>query len=252
MSTFVKNAAIYIVIVIFLFLVLIQLFDASSGPEHVSLSKLADQVKQGKVESITTEQNQQTLLVELTNGEKQISRKEQPRALMPTLEEFGVTDLAKVKLITAAPRPWDSFLNVAIQLLPILLFGGLILFLFRQAQGGTNQAMSFGRSRARLLTGDTPTVTFDDVAGVDEAKQELAEEVEFLREPEKFLALGARIPKGRADGGPAGLRQDAHGAGGGRRGRRALLLHLGLGVRGDVRGCGRQPGAGPVRAGQEA
>jgi cell division protease FtsH len=206
MSRFVKNAAIYIVIVVFLFLVLIQLVDSSSTPQQLSLSELAVAINAGKVESITTDQDQQTLHIKMKNAEQNISRKEQPRALMPTLKDFGVTDdkLAAVKMETAPPRPWDSFLNIVIQILPILLFGGLILFLFRQAQGGANQAMSFGRSRARLLTGDTPTVTFEDVAGVDEAKQELAEEVEFLKEPEKFLALGARIPKGVLMVGPPG------------------------------------------------
>ena len=79
-----------------------------------------------------------------------------------------------------------------------------MLFMMRQAQSGNNQALSFGRSRARLFTGDKPTVTFDDVAGVEEAKQELREVVEFLMEPEKFIALGARIPKGVLMVGPPG------------------------------------------------
>jgi cell division protease FtsH len=77
-----------------------------------------------------------------------------------------------------------------------LLVVGLIFFMLRQAQGSNNQALSFGKSRARMFTGDQPTVTFDDVAGVDESKEELQEVVEFLKEPEKFISLGARIPKG--------------------------------------------------------
>jgi cell division protease FtsH len=198
MSTLMKNAAIYIVIVIVLFLVLVQLVDSSSTPDLVPLNRLAVMVNEGKVKSIVTDQDQQTLRIELANGDRVTSRKEQPRALRPTLTSFGIADdkLAAVMMSTASTRPWDSFLNVLVQVLPIVLFGGLILFLFRQAQGGTNQAMSFGRSKARMLTGDTPTVSFEDVAGVDEAKQELQEEVEFLKEPEKFLALGARIPRG--------------------------------------------------------
>ncbi len=98
----------------------------------------------------------------------------------------------------------------------------------RQAQGTNSQAMSFGKSRARMFSGEKPTMTFDDVAGVDEAKVELAEVVEFLKEPQKFISLGARIPKGVVLDRTAGHRQDPAGQGGIGRGRRALLLHLGL------------------------
>ncbi|MBV8444572.1 MAG: hypothetical protein JOZ92_01510, partial [Candidatus Dormibacteraeota bacterium] len=85
-------------------------------------------------------------------------------------------------------------------ILPNLFLFGLmaliLLWIFRQTQSGNNQALSFGRSRARLLAGDKPAITFTDVAGVDEAKQELSEIVEFLKYPDKFAAVGARIPKG--------------------------------------------------------
>jgi len=142
----------------------------------------------------------------LTDDTDVVSRKERNLALVPTLEEFGVSreQLEGVEVSTAEVKVWDRAGRVLIQLAPILLFGALILFLFRQAQGGTNQALSFGRSRARMMTSDTPTVTFEDVAGVEEAKAELQEVVEFLQEPEKFIALGARIPKGVLMVGPPG------------------------------------------------
>jgi cell division protease FtsH len=82
--------------------------------------------------------------------------------------------------------------------------GGVLWFIFRQAQGSNNAAMSFGKSRARMFSGEHPTVTFADVAGVEESKQELAEIVEFLKEPQKFIQLGARIPKGVLLVGPPG------------------------------------------------
>ncbi|MCK5549164.1 MAG: AAA family ATPase, partial [Hyphomicrobiaceae bacterium] len=94
------------------------------------------------------------------------------------------------------PSDWNTVISLVTYILPALFVVGLIWMMLRQAQGTNNQALSFGKSRARLFTGEQPTVTFDDVAGVDEAKEELNEIVEFLKEPEKFIALGARIPKG--------------------------------------------------------
>ncbi|MFQ5988020.1 MAG: ATP-dependent zinc metalloprotease FtsH [Dehalococcoidia bacterium] len=96
---------------------------------------------------------------------------------------------------------WSGLL---INLLPLVFFIGLIWFIFSRARGAGNQAMSFGRSKARLFPSTKPTITFDDVAGVDEAKQELQEVVEFLKSPEKFTALGARIPRGVLLVGPPG------------------------------------------------
>ena len=135
--------------------------------------------------------------------------------------------------------------------LPMLLLLGLWIFFMRQMQSGGNKALSFGKSRARLLSSQQKKVTFKDVAGVDEAKEELQEIIEFLREPQKFQKLGGRIPKGVLLVGPAGHRQDAAGAGGRRRSQRSVLLDLRLGFRGDVCRRGRFPRPRPVRTGQE-
>jgi cell division protease FtsH len=99
---------------------------------------------------------------------------------------------------------WGSWAGILINFLPLILFGALLIFILRQAQGGSSQAMSFGKSRARLASGDKPTITFGDVAGVEEAKQELEEVVEFLKFPDKFIELGARIPRGVLLVGPPG------------------------------------------------
>ncbi|MEX0626231.1 MAG: ATP-dependent zinc metalloprotease FtsH, partial [Chloroflexota bacterium] len=102
----------------------------------------------------------------------------------------------------SAAGQWLGLLITAF--LPVLLIGGFIFFMMRQAQGTNNQAMSFGKSRARMFLGNKTVVTFNDVAGVDEAKQELTEVVEFLKYPEKFNSLGARIPRGVLLVGPPG------------------------------------------------
>jgi cell division protease FtsH len=116
--------------------------------------------------------------------------------LLERLEEKGVPIQAR--------EPKTSFGTVFIQLLPWIILIGLWLFFFRQVQAGGNRAFSFGKSKAKLLTGDTPKVTFADVAGCDEAKVELQEIIEFLRDPQKFQRLGGRLPKGVLLVGPPG------------------------------------------------
>jgi cell division protease FtsH len=111
----------------------------------------------------------------------------------------------KVHFSTEAPSSSNLLLSVVLpNIILFLVIGGFMWYMLRQTQSGNNQAISFGRSRARLLSGDKPAVTFNDVAGVEEAKQELTEIVEFLKFPEKFTALGARIPKGVLMVGPPG------------------------------------------------
>jgi cell division protease FtsH len=106
---------------------------------------------------------------------------------------------------TVEPAPDTSWLGLLLTgLLPLLVIGGFIFFMMRQAQGTNNQALSFGKSRARMFLGNKTVVTFNDVAGVDEAKMELQEVVEFLKYPEKFNSLGARIPRGVLLIGPPG------------------------------------------------
>jgi cell division protease FtsH len=111
----------------------------------------------------------------------------------------------KIPFGTEAPSSSNLLLSVILpNVILFLVIGGFMWYMLRQTQSGNNQAISFGRSRARLLSGDKPAVTFNDVAGVEEAKQELTEIVEFLKFPEKFTALGARIPKGVLMVGPPG------------------------------------------------
>ena len=134
---------------------------------------------------------------------------------------------------------------------PFIVLLAFWIFMMRQMQSGGNKALSFGKSRARLHSTQQKKVTFKDVAGVEEAKEELQEIIEFLREPQKFQKLGGRIPKGVLLIGPPGTGKTLAGARHRGRSQRAVLLHLRLGFRRDVRGRRRQPRARPVRAGQE-
>ena len=171
----------------------------------VPIARIAEMVRAGTIAKIDIKDDRLTAVNRAT-GELLQSRKETGVGLVDTLTNLGVTaeQLENVEISVESPAMWENWGGILLALLPLLLLGVFFFFIMRQAQGAGNQAFSFGKSRARMFTGDRPTVTFGDVAGNDEAKQELAEVVEFLKEPEKFAALGARIPKGVLLVGPPG------------------------------------------------
>jgi cell division protease FtsH len=130
--------------------------------------------------------------------------------------------------------------------LPLIFIAGFFFFIMRQSQAGAGQAMSFGKSKAKRLSDSSAKVTFADVAGVDEAKQELQEIIDFLKNPEKFQALGAKIPRGVLLLGNPGTGKNSAGARGCGRSRRAVFPYLRLGLRGNVRRRWREPRARSV------
>ena len=155
--------------------------------------------------------------------------------------------------ITAKP-PSDGnnwVLTIVSSVLPVLLFLGLWIYMTRQMQGGAGKAMGFGKSKAKLLTEAQGRVTFEDVAGVDEAKEDLQEIVEFLRDPQKFQKLGGRIPRGVLLVGPPGTGKTSDRPRGGGRSQRAVLHDFGLRLRRNVRRRRREPRARHVRAGEK-
>jgi len=201
-----RNGLIYLLIIV---AIAALIFSVLSGPRQmreISITEVASDIKKGLVKSIVLQGDLVTVEYRDPNLGMRSSRKETDRTLLETLEDLGITDdqLADVSIKIEPPGVWADWASLLITIIPLLVFGALLFFMVRQAQGTNNQALSFGKSRARMFTGDKPTVTFDDVAGVDEAKHELAEVVEFLRDPGKFISLGARIPKGILMVGPPG------------------------------------------------
>jgi cell division protease FtsH len=199
-----RGAVIYLLILIAAGALIFGIFPTNERLHEISLSQLATAINDGQVQSVTVNGNDLTITE--TGGTIVASRKENGVDLTSTLLGLGVNPQAldQVDLQVKPPSLWGDWLGILGNFLFFIFLAVLFLFLMRQAQGTNNQALSFGKSRARMFTGEKPTVTFDDVAGVDEAKQELAEVVEFLREPQKFISLGARIPKGVVLMGPPG------------------------------------------------
>ncbi|MFC1953107.1 ATP-dependent zinc metalloprotease FtsH [Chloroflexota bacterium] len=191
-----RSGLLYIAILLAVVIVTTLLLSTPLEPIEVPLSKIIERSEGSGIAKIVEEG--EWLTITYNDGSKD-------KANIGMLNYNDLRELGLNTDIEYEIKPGGiNWANVLIGFLPLLLFGGLIFFIFFRAKGANNQALSFGRSRARLASPDKPTVTFEDVAGVDEAKQELYEVVEFLKAREKFQTLGARIPKGVLLVGPPG------------------------------------------------
>ena len=205
---FFRNGIVMLVLVVGTAALLFTWIQSSAQPNTVGYSNFLNDVQQNKVASVL--QQGDTLTVKL-QGQAPAYTVTVPSVLtivypndMQAAAKAGGHELAP-DIYKAEPAPDTSWLGLLLTgLLPLLVIGGFIFFMMRQAQGTNNQALSFGKSRARMFLGNKTVVTFNDVAGVDEAKTELQEVVEFLKYPEKFNSLGARIPRGVLLVGPPG------------------------------------------------
>ncbi|MDH3673862.1 MAG: ATP-dependent zinc metalloprotease FtsH [Anaerolineae bacterium] len=201
-----KNSIVYLLILLAVAALIFSVFSNPRENNELEITTVAEQVKGGEVARLNIRDEDVMVEYRQSSRKDAKSRKEVGVSMFNTFEDLGVVDdqLTSVEIEVVPASVWSDWGALAITVLPLLIFGGLLFFMVRQAQGSNNQALSFGKSKARVFSGDKPTVTFDDVAGANEAKQELTEVVEFLREPEKFIALGARIPKGVLMVGPPG------------------------------------------------
>ena len=188
MSPFYKNLALWLVISLMVILLFNMFHQSQRTSSETSYSQFISSVEKGNVAKVTIQGN--NVMGVLTNGTDFKTYAPHDADMIKTLRSHGVNIDAKPE----EESPW--YMSVLVSWLPMLLLVGVWIFFMRQMQVGGGKAMSFGKSKARLLNESSRKVLFNDVAGIDEAKEELQEIVEFLRDPKKFTRLGGRIPKG--------------------------------------------------------
>ena len=203
-SRWMRNSFIYLLVIVAIIAIFFTLFsEPLGGSKEIPINQVISLAARDDIQTI--EVRGEKLTIATTNGETFTSRKEESSSIVEILEKSGVDLLStNIQIVVKGTSGLGNFIGLFINFLPLIFFGAVLFFMMRQAQGNTNQTFSFGRSRARMLVGNSPPVSFADVAGVDEAKEELQEVVEFLKFPEKFMTLGAKIPKGVLLVGPPG------------------------------------------------
>ena len=174
-----------------------MLFETGKAPVQLTINDLVKKINSGEVQKITVSGND--LSIDLKNSEKAVAKKESESGFSQTLSNYGVNikALQAVSLEVKDESGFRFWMGILVPtILPLLIIGAMFWYIFRQAKGGANQAFNFGRSNLKMFGSSKDRVTFKDVAGLKEAKQELEEVVDFLKNPKKFLEMGARIPRG--------------------------------------------------------
>jgi len=198
-----KDIFLYGFLFMFLFFISLGVGDLSSNGtgKNIPVSQVVQDVRDKKVKLITVTENK--LEIEYKDGEKAISHKEQNVSIYQVLKDSDV-DPSRVAITVKDESGINTWISVLGSILPVALMIGFFYFIFRQARGAQESIFSFGSNKAKAFNKDFPNTNFSDVAGVEEAKQELSEIVDFLKNPDKYKAMGARTPKGVLLVGPAG------------------------------------------------
>jgi len=200
-----RNSFIYLLILVAVVAIVFTVFRGSGASrEKQDLTQFIAEVQKDNVTDVQVDDTEITY--KLTNSPDKEFKTEMEKGdtFRQVLVDAKIDPADFPDYEIKEPSPWTNYLTLFINFLPIIIILAIVFFFLRQAQGSNNQALNFGKSRARMFSGTRPSVTFLDVAGVDEPKEELKEIVEFLKYPEKFAALGARIPKGVLLIGPPG------------------------------------------------
>ena len=194
-----QSGLVYGLIVLGAILVIYS-FAPTINTNEISVSEVIQKAQRGEIQEIIVRENELTIIpFRQSDSLKQYtSRIGNDTDILSILADNNVPVGSDSGILVSykGSGGFSNLFGLLINFLPLIFFGALIIFMMRQAQGGNNQTMSFGRSKAKMTNMSKPTVTFQDVAGVEESKEELVEIVEFLKHPEKFQALGARIPTG--------------------------------------------------------
>src|SRR5688500_7432170 len=204
MSRFFKSAAFPILIVIVLAFFASKLISDSGESTKPQFAQFMQQVEDGKVQAVVLRTKDNSIDVTLDGGQKYQTAVPHNYEPIVTNKLLKSQEAGQLASFDVKPARSSVLLSLLTYVLPFVLFFGLWIFLMNQVQGGGSKVMSFGKSRAKRMSVDSPKITFRDVAGVDEAVEELHEIKEFLENPKKFQALGARIPKGVLLYGPPG------------------------------------------------
>ncbi|MXY59005.1 MAG: ATP-dependent metallopeptidase FtsH/Yme1/Tma family protein [Chloroflexi bacterium] len=204
-NRWIGNTFIYLIIFVAVIAVFFMLFSPGDDGEQSDLTSILALAKNGQISSIVVDGDRIVATSRQAN-QQLVAAKEPGTSIFEILQTAGIDPVERgIEVEVHRSGGLGNLFGILLQFLPLIFFGAILLFMMRQAQGSNNQALGFGKSRARMNTGNRPTVMFSDVAGVEESKTELQEVVEFLKYPERFLALGAHIPKGVLMVGPPGI-----------------------------------------------